>query len=526
MQDASAAYLAGSYLDSAKLYASCLEQVTGSARRSNAYNAACSFALAGSLNEAFEMLSIAIQAGFIDVAHLEVDSDLTALRDDSRWASMIKDAESRAGEDKRRWGGAAFKTPWTPELTESERLAGLSLIWAEARYGFPNFDQVPDLDWDAAYVAMIPRVLQADTTVRYYRLLKEFIGLLRDGHCSVTPPRVAEVYEASGCIPPLLTDLVQGKVVVEKALGQEFLDAGIRRGDEVLSLDGVSISQYAANAIKPLQASSTAHYLDRITYHWRLLEGPVGPVTLEFRRRDGQVVQVESRRIAGDEWSTVPVKRDPSPPSYAFEMRGDDIAYVQLGTFGDASVTARFSRDFAEISKAQALIIDLRDNGGGSSGVGWDILAHLTDRPFEVTSWRTLRYSAVQRAWGHATEYEEHSGHMWPADDSAHFKGPVAVLIGNHTFSAAEDFVAAFKVLDRGLLVGEPTGGSTGQPLAFDLPGGGWARITVKRDLYPNGTDFVGVGIHPDVLVEPTIDEYAERLDVTWRRAAELLLAD
>ena len=74
------------------------------------------------------------------------------------------------------------------------------------------------------------------------------------------------------------------------------------------------------------------------------------------------------------------------------------------------------------------------------------------------------------------------------------------MLIGPQTFSAAEDFLVSFDVLKRGVIVGEASGGSTGQPMFMSLPGGGQGRICVKRDTYPDGTAFVGKGIAPSPL--------------------------
>jgi C-terminal processing protease CtpA/Prc len=59
--------------------------------------------------------------------------------------------------------------------------------------------------------------------------------------------------------------------------------------------------------------------------------------------------------------------------------------------------------------------------------------------------------------------------------------------------------------LENVTLVGEPTTGSTGMPLSIALPGGGSARIVTKHDTYPDGREFLGVGIQPDVFVEPTV---------------------
>jgi C-terminal processing protease CtpA/Prc len=59
----------------------------------------------------------------------------------------------------------------------------------------------------------------------------------------------------------------------------------------------------------------------------------------------------------------------------------------------------------------------------------------------------------------------------------------------------------------RGKIAGEPTGGSTGQPLFFKLPGGGMARVCTKRDSYPDGRDFVGKGVQPQIIVHPTVSD-------------------
>jgi C-terminal processing protease CtpA/Prc len=97
------------------------------------------------------------------------------------------------------------------------------------------------------------------------------------------------------------------------------------------------------------------------------------------------------------------------------------------------------------------------------------------------------------------------------------------VLTSARTFSAAEDFTVAFDAMHRGLIVGEPTGGSTGQPMFFSLPGGGNARVCAKHDMYPDGKEFVGVGIQPGIVVKPTVSDLRKGKDTVLDAAiAEL----
>jgi carboxyl-terminal processing protease len=115
----------------------------------------------------------------------------------------------------------------------------------------------------------------------------------------------------------------------------------------------------------------------------------------------------------------------------------------------------------------------------------------------------------VGRARGEGVRFEDlyKTSTRSPAGGNKLYTKPVAVLISGETFSAAEDFCSAYVGLQRGILVGEPTGGSTGQPLAFSLPGGIMARVCTKRDAYPDGTEWNAIGIQPTVPKRPTVAE-------------------
>lgn len=55
------------------------------------------------------------------------------------------------------------------------------------------------------------------------------------------------------------------------------------------------------------------------------------------------------------------------------------------------------------------------------------------------------------------------------------------------------------------------------------LPGGGTLRICVRKDTYPNGKEFVGVGIQPDIFVPENAEAYRNEEDLVLRRAQEFL---
>lgn len=56
-------------------------------------------------------------------------------------------------------GDAAFATPYAANISDADKIASLSELWAQAKYGFANFWHVPQLNWDQTYHDFIPKVL-------------------------------------------------------------------------------------------------------------------------------------------------------------------------------------------------------------------------------------------------------------------------------------------------------------------------------------------------------------------------------
>lgn len=98
-------------------------------------------------------------------------------------------------------------------------------------------------------------------------------------------------------------------------------------------------------------------------------------------------------------------------------------------------------------------------------------------------------------------KYEEYIDTYGSEDHKAIYDGPLEILIGNGTMSAAEDMTAMFKSSKRGVLVGNPTYGSTGSPYILHLRCGGRAQIVSVGYKLLDGTEFIGKGIEPDVQI-------------------------
>jgi C-terminal processing protease CtpA/Prc len=422
-----------------------------------------------------------------------------------------------ATRSKKLWSSPALATPYREVLPEDERIAGLSQLWSEVKLNFANFDLVPDVDWDALYLASLPRVRQTRSTLEYYRVLMGVVAKLKDGHTNVYPP--AELWDEMMARPALFTGLIEGRVVITRVLDASLAAAGLGVGVEVVAIDGIPVKTYGEERVAPYQSASTPQDREVRTYTYSLLAGPVSvPVKLALRTVSGKTIELSVPRKSGAEAAKLPVT-----PPIELRMLPRNVAYLAINTFASDSVAEQFEARFEELSRASALVLDLRDNDGGNGGVAYRILQTLTDKPFLATRWRTREYHPAFRAFGFGEGTFELAPEVVPLAGARRFDKPVVVLTSARTFSAGEDFVVGFDAMKRGTIVGEPTGGSTGSPLFFSLPGGGTGRVCTKRDTYPDGKEFIGVGVVPDVLVRSTLADVRAGRDTVLERALEVL---
>jgi carboxyl-terminal processing protease len=405
------------------------------------------------------------------------------------------------------------------ELPEVQRLAGFARFWSEVKFNFPFFDKVPEVNWDQVLVDYLPQVQQAKTDIGYYRVLKRCVALLKDNHTSVWGPA-----DEAPCRPPVEIRAVEGRAVVVRVYPAdniknperkaELLAAGVKPGEEITHIDGRPVREILAEDIYPYIAASTPQGLDLDAFP-KLAKGEKGTrVRLRVRALRGEQRDVFLTR----DYYDFPRDREP----FLRELEGG-IVLVSLDSFGSNRVVQQFEEAFDKVLGAQGLILDVRNNGGGNSTFGDSILSTLIDRPIKGFRWKTRQYLPMFRAFDQAELWFEGSPGTLEPSGGKHYGGPVVVLTGPATGSAAEDFVVVFQASGRGKVVGQRTNGSTGQILTMDLPGGGGFRVCTKWCSYPDGREFVGIGVIPDVEINPTRRDIAEGRDAILEAALQAL---
>jgi len=397
---------------------------------------------------------------------------------------------------------------WTG--SSAQKLWGLMTVWSEAKFNFPYFDRIPDVDWDRKVQEYIPRVSGAGSLEEYYEILMEFAALLKDGHTAVTPPWM--FVKPGHDHPPVELQVVGDKFIVAKTGDtEEIRRQRIVPGLEVLEIgEHVSPLTYLKENVLRFYSFGTPHADESIGLVG-ILGGPKGSqVQLKVRDPNGKVRDVTlTRNSTGKDglpflWRWV--RWYMFDPLIESRMIGSDICYIKISNFTSEEVVAEFRKvfDSLDLARIQGIILDLRFNLGGNSDHAYAIAGFLTDQPLKASRWKSLSYVPAYRSWGRPTGWHEGGPAIIEPREGKKYTGPLAILTGPGTFSAAEDFLVPLQFSRRAVLVGEKTGGSTGNPIVVPLPGGGMFRVVSKRDMFPDGREFVGIGISPDVEVHPT----------------------
>jgi len=402
------------------------------------------------------------------------------------------------------------------QLTKAEKIYGLSKLWSEVRANYVNFEGLP-FDWDDTYLEFLDKVDRTGSTFEYYMLLQKMCARIKDGHTLVILPNdVRLTYWRS---LPLRTELVENKVIVTAVYNDSLMELGIKKGDEVHSINGLDVQQYAERYIMPYVSASTLHDLKFRTYTYELFKGHKDSLVRIGIKHSNNKMEIHKLS------RTMERNRYQSKPKIAFKMTRDSIGVLTLNTFSGKGIVSAFDSIYPLIMKTKGLVIDNRNNGGGSSSPGYHIISHMVDTPFYGTFWVSRQeIPKIQAGLGSGESFYFQRRKRYEPVNGKQYDRPVVLLISPATYSAAEDFSAIFKQLSIGDIIGQPSGGSSGQPIRFKLPGGGQFKVCTERNSFPDGREFVGIGVQPNIMVGESVRAYRSNKDLTMAKAFEVLL--
>lgn len=435
-------------------------------------------------------------------------------------------------------------------ISAADKVYGLSKFWQEVNYNFVYLDKIDRNVWDSTYKALISQVQETKNDYEYYRLLQKFCALLNDGHTNIYTPKIEGLQIMQNMFGEHLVVIkrIEGKPVIIRSWkkDQQLLPVG----SEIVEVNGMASEKYLRDSLLPYISSSTDYVKLNSATHWMLAGAPGSVFNIKIRKPDGHLSQLQLKHGKTTDSIYFPeygkLFDEQKRKLLDFKMLDNRLAYVGLNGFSNPKIDTLFDEILPKLYNAKGLILDLRFNGGGSTNIGTYILQYLTnDNVLQHSRYSTRDHLASFKAWGKYVSEKDTVNNAWNTKcwlvnngtyfyqfpyepdsfilDKKRVVVPTVILTGNNTASAAEDFLIAADNQKHMIRMGEPSFGSTGQPLVFDLPGGGSARVCTKKDTYPDGREFVGYGVLPHIKVAPTIKDYLSGKDVVLEKAIQYL---
>ena len=246
--------------------------------------------------------------------------------------------------------------------------------------------------------------------------------------------------------------------VIAPIKGSPAEQAGIQPGDVITKVDGI---EYTGEQLS--QASSVLKSNEGIKAKIEILRKQE-ILTLEVERKQIKINHVES------------------------DVLEDNIGYIEISAF-DKGCYDEFKQNWENLKnkKVKALIIDLRNNGGG-----------IVEEALNIADMFTKKDQTLL-----ITSSKDKSEKIEKSKIDKQIDVPVIILVNENTASASEILSAAIKENNENIkIVGKTTFGKGVIQTIFNLSDGSGIKLTTNEYFTPNHNEINKIGIKPDIEVE------------------------
>jgi len=352
-------------------------------------------------------------------------------------------------------------------------------------------EKMHGVDWDAMREKYRPLIEHVAAKEDFYALVSMMLGELNASHLGIGGPTVSgpeTAYLGVWFDPEHRGPGVKISAVLKNSPADRD-ESRLNVGEFILAIDGVEVSNN--EQIWDALADKAGRVVELLVNDKPTKEGARTVKIKPINRGQWSNLLyedwVEKRKRMVDEWSN------------------GRIGYIHIQAMSQSELR-KFEREFyAEVvGKKEALIIDVRFNGGGR--IHDELLSILKRRLYALEQYRgTPPFTQPFQVW----------------------QKPTVVLINEFSASDAEIFPKAFRDLGLGKLVGVPTyGGVIGTYNVTLIDGTTFFRVPVTGWRTLDGVNLENYGVKPDILVEHSPEDNANENDLQLKAAVDLLLKE
>jgi len=366
------------------------------------------------------------------------------------------------------------------------QILALYRFWNIVEYWFPYRDLLSE-DWDKVLIDSLPRVVLANNADAYQLAMMELIARVNDTHANlwtslkVRPPTGA-------CQLPVKVRFIEGRPVISGYAGKAGETSGLKPGDIITELDGVTIAKLMESWSRYYAASNEPTRLRDIAV--QMTRGECGKATIRVSRNNA-AIEINSERVAPGEPNVLEFFHD--LPGETFRLLSKDVAYLKLSTVKQDDA-AKYIQSAAG---TKGLIIDIRNYP--KEFMVFTLGSLLVDQKTDF-----VRFTAGDLSNPGAFHFGGAPLSLTP--QQPHYPGKVVILVDEVTQSSAEYTSMAFRASPRARVIGSTTAAADGNVSMIPLPGGFRSMISGIGVFYPDKKPTQRIGIIADREVKPTID--------------------
>lgn len=341
------------------------------------------------------------------------------------------------------------------------------------------------LNMDSLHEEYLQRIeKEAKTPIKFGKLLKEYFAALNVGHASVYLNDYTANYAPS---------YIEGRVFIDNP-NLYMCENGFQDKDEIVSINKIPVAEWITTNEK-YTPSSTEKCRKLMTVRKIFRSWSDTTATYQVIRNQDTVNLTLNLKKAS-------AFHEKQNPTVEWTVLQDSIGYIRILSMMDPIVD-EFDRAYQQVKDLSNLIVDVRENGGGSSGNGKKICEYLIHKP---------QPHCVSPDW-----------EIIPRKDS--YKGKLFLLTSTYTFSAAESFTLDLKESGNAIIIGEGTGGDTGnRPSTFHTTNGIYFRLPTREPSFsPNGFPMEGKSIMPHYEVYQSVNDFMKNRDTVLEFALKMI---